>query len=95
MSVPFDFNFCSLVELGQFKILQINFFVSMDIFFFDKFIHFTYSGHFYPSEFTSKLFTDAGFEVVEIDYIYRSTVNKKEGIDVPRIFVQGKFRKKA
>ena len=42
----------------------------------------------------STLFAEAGFEIVENGYIHRSTVNKKEGIDVPRIFVQGKFRKK-
>ncbi|XP_058815699.1 tRNA N(3)-methylcytidine methyltransferase METTL6-like [Topomyia yanbarensis] len=39
------------------------------------------------------LFRKAGFEVVTNSYIYRRTVNPKENIDVPRIFVQGKFRK--
>uniref|UniRef100_G3MRN9 tRNA N(3)-methylcytidine methyltransferase n=1 Tax=Amblyomma maculatum TaxID=34609 RepID=G3MRN9_AMBMU len=39
------------------------------------------------------LFTDAGYEVVSNEYVCRETVNKKEGICVPRIFVQGKFRK--
>ena len=33
--------------------------------------------------------------VVEINnYVERRTVNKKEGLDVPRIFVQGKYRKR-
>jgi len=50
--------------------------------------------YFFSIEFTSKLFTEAGFEVVENDYIQRATINKKESIDVPRIFVQGKYRKK-
>lgn len=39
------------------------------------------------------LFREAGFEVVTNSYIHRRTVNPKEGIDVPRIFVQAKFRK--
>lgn len=41
----------------------------------------------------SALFRDEGFEVVVNSYIHRRTINPKEGIDVPRIFVQGKFRK--
>ena len=32
-------------------------------------------------------------QTLENDYAYRRTVNKKEGIDVPRIFVQAKFVK--
>lgn len=40
-----------------------------------------------------RLFLDAGYEVVSNEYVCRETVNKKEGICVPRIFVQGKFRK--
>uniref|UniRef100_T2M8X2 tRNA N(3)-methylcytidine methyltransferase n=1 Tax=Hydra vulgaris TaxID=6087 RepID=T2M8X2_HYDVU len=40
-----------------------------------------------------ELFTSCGYEVVENTYIHRRTINKKEGIDVPRIFVQGKFTK--
>ena len=35
----------------------------------------------------------AGFEVVSCHYVYRRTVNKKEGVDEPRVFVQGKFAK--
>lgn len=41
----------------------------------------------------SKLFTDVGFQVVTNDYVERRTINKKEQIDVPRNFVQGKFKK--
>lgn len=40
-----------------------------------------------------KLFQDGGFEVVSNTYVHRRTVNVKEGLDVPRVFVQGKFRK--
>ena len=35
---------------------------------------------------------EAGLEPISSSYIYRSTVNVKEGIDVPRIFVQGKYK---
>lgn len=45
------------------------------------------------SEYLNKLFTDAGYKVAECHYVQRRTVNKKEGIDVLRIFVQGKFVK--
>ena len=39
------------------------------------------------------IFHQSGFQTLENDYAYRRTVNKKEGIDVPRIFVQAKFVK--
>lgn len=46
--------------------------------------------------FTDKLdeiFEKAGFEAIERSYVERRTVNKKENIDVPRIFVQGRYKK--
>nr|XP_036234101.1 tRNA N(3)-methylcytidine methyltransferase METTL6 [Bactrocera oleae] len=43
----------------------------------------------------ASLFTDSErFEVVENSYVHRRTLNIKEGIDVPRIFLQSKFRKR-
>ena len=39
------------------------------------------------------LFEEAGFVVTSNDYISRQTVNKKEGLCVPRVFVQAKFTK--
>ncbi|XP_077521831.1 tRNA N(3)-cytidine methyltransferase METTL6 [Amblyomma americanum] len=48
---------------------------------------------YFSEEVLEKLFTDAGYEVLSNEYVCRQTVNKKEGICVPRIFVQGKFRK--
>lgn len=39
------------------------------------------------------LFESCGFETVSCSYIQRRTVNVKENIDVPRIFVQAKFKK--
>uniref|UniRef100_A0A1E1X4C2 tRNA N(3)-methylcytidine methyltransferase n=1 Tax=Amblyomma aureolatum TaxID=187763 RepID=A0A1E1X4C2_9ACAR len=48
---------------------------------------------YFSEQVLEKLFTGAGYEVVSNEYVCRETVNKKEGICVPRIFVQGKFRK--
>jgi hypothetical protein len=39
------------------------------------------------------MFVRAGFEILNNVYIHRRTINKKEDLDVPRIFVQGKFQK--
>ena len=39
------------------------------------------------------LFADVGLVAVKCDYVLRELVNKKEGISVPRVFVQGCFRK--
>ena len=41
-----------------------------------------------------ELFVDAGFEAVECRYVQRQTVNKKEDVSVPRVFVQAQFVKK-
>ncbi|PIK41263.1 putative methyltransferase-like protein 6, partial [Apostichopus japonicus] len=49
---------------------------------------------FFSLVFLAKLFSDAGFEVAANEYVLRETVNKKEGLCVPRVFVQGKFFKK-
>lgn len=49
--------------------------------------------YFFAVEQTKQLFEAAGFDIVSNEYIHRRTVNFKEGIDVPRIFLQGKYRK--
>ncbi|XP_076171950.1 tRNA N(3)-cytidine methyltransferase METTL6 isoform X2 [Ptiloglossa arizonensis] len=41
----------------------------------------------------SNLFESVGFKTLMCNYVQRRTVNLKEKIDVPRIFVQGKFEK--
>lgn len=41
----------------------------------------------------NSLMEEAGFEISSCNYVQRDTVNKKEGLCVPRIFVQGKFIK--
>ena len=50
--------------------------------------------YFFTLEEMEHLVDEAGFTVAVNEYVERSTVNKKEDIDVPRIFVQGKYRKK-
>ncbi|XP_077977996.1 tRNA N(3)-cytidine methyltransferase METTL6-like [Glandiceps talaboti] len=49
--------------------------------------------YYFSEEKLCKLFTDAGFDVVINEYVLRETVNKKEGLCVPRVFIQGKFVK--
>ncbi|XP_017777291.1 PREDICTED: methyltransferase-like protein 6 [Nicrophorus vespilloides] len=49
--------------------------------------------YYFSTDFVDNLFKKAGFEVISNSYVHRRTINKKENIDVPRIFVQGKFRK--
>ncbi|XP_073235653.1 tRNA N(3)-cytidine methyltransferase METTL6-like [Porites lutea] len=49
--------------------------------------------YYFSKDLVETLFHQAGFQTLENDYAYRRTVNKKEGIDVPRIFVQAKFVK--
>ncbi|OQR70179.1 methyltransferase protein 6-like [Tropilaelaps mercedesae] len=48
---------------------------------------------YFSEEATRGLFEKAGFSTKENSYVCRSTVNRKENIDVPRVFVQGKFVK--
>lgn len=47
--------------------------------------------YYFSTKFTEEIFHNAGFKTVECNYVHRRTVNVKEAIDVPRIFVQGKF----
>ncbi|KAJ6666490.1 hypothetical protein lerEdw1_020213 [Lerista edwardsae] len=49
--------------------------------------------YFFQDEFLAQLFLSVGFEQVANDYVLRETVNKKEGLCVPRVFLQSKFRK--
>lgn len=45
------------------------------------------------SDHLQQLAHSAGFKTISCDYVHRQTVNKKEGLSVPRIFVQAKFVK--
>ncbi|TKC46426.1 hypothetical protein EI555_015612, partial [Monodon monoceros] len=44
-------------------------------------------------DFLARLFMDTGYEEEVNEYVFRETVNKKEGLCVPRVFLQSKFRK--
>ena len=48
---------------------------------------------FTSAEKLAELVTEAGFKVTENRYVQKETVNKKEGLCVPRIFIQGRFIK--
>ncbi|XP_033836861.1 tRNA N(3)-methylcytidine methyltransferase METTL6 [Periophthalmus magnuspinnatus] len=49
--------------------------------------------YFFSKEFLAELFESAGFQFITNDYVLRKTVNKKEGLCVPRVFLQSKFTK--
>jgi len=49
--------------------------------------------YYFTLEYVSELVRECGLEVEDVRYVHKRTVNKKEGVDVPRIFVQGKFKK--
>lgn len=46
--------------------------------------------YYFSVKMVEEIFVKAGFKIVENNYIHRRTVNKKENIDVPRIFLQAK-----
>ncbi|XP_028835826.1 tRNA N(3)-cytidine methyltransferase METTL6 isoform X2 [Denticeps clupeoides] len=48
---------------------------------------------FFSREFLENLFRQVGYEPVVNEYVQRETVNKKEGLCVPRVFLQSKFRR--
>ncbi|XP_034477331.1 tRNA N(3)-methylcytidine methyltransferase METTL6 [Drosophila innubila] len=50
--------------------------------------------YYFAEQELAQLFSRNGFDVVTNNYVHRRTLNLKEGIDVPRIFLQGKFRKR-
>jgi len=47
-----------------------------------------------PSDALQDLFEANGFETESCVYVVKRTTNRKTGVDVPRIFVQGKFVRK-
>ncbi|CAG9766494.1 unnamed protein product [Ceutorhynchus assimilis] len=49
--------------------------------------------YFFSTESIKEIFERVGLKVVVNDYMHRRTVNKKENVDVPRIFVQVKAEK--
>ncbi|KAL3276992.1 hypothetical protein HHI36_012352 [Cryptolaemus montrouzieri] len=49
--------------------------------------------YYFSTEIMEDLFIKAGFEIASNCYIHRRTINKKENVDVPRIFLQSKVMK--
>lgn len=49
--------------------------------------------YYFSTEEIEQIFTSVGFKMITCSYVQRRTVNQKEQIDVPRIFVQAKFKK--
>lgn len=54
---------------------------------------FYFRTYYFSEKEVSNLFQSVGFKVLTCNYVQRRTINFKEKIDVPRIFVQGKFAK--
>ncbi|XP_048413757.1 tRNA N(3)-methylcytidine methyltransferase METTL6 isoform X3 [Stegostoma tigrinum] len=48
---------------------------------------------FFSDEYMAQLLAAAEYEVLVNEYVFRETVNKKEGLCVPRVFLQCKFKK--
>lgn len=44
-------------------------------------------------EFTAKLWGEMGFALDENDYCQRVVTNRKQQVDLNRLFLQGKYRK--
>lgn len=53
----------------------------------------SFRSYYFSVEQVARLFESVGFETLDCTYIQRRTINLKENIDVPRIFVQAKFKK--
>ena len=49
--------------------------------------------YFFSIEHLRKLLVDCQFHIDDLIYVFKETVNIKEEICVPRVFIQGKFRK--
>lgn len=49
--------------------------------------------YYFSLEILESIFRSAGFDVITNVYMLREIVNRKKNLQVPRIFVQGKFRK--
>jgi methyltransferase-like protein 6 len=49
--------------------------------------------YFFSTEYLKTLLIENHFHIDELSYIFKETVNIKEDICVPRVFVQGKFKK--
>jgi hypothetical protein len=53
----------------------------------------TFAVHARLPEFTSELWREGGFALEENDYCQRVVTNRKQQVDLNRLFLQGKYRK--
>lgn len=51
--------------------------------------------YYFSKETMEELANDSGLEAINLEYVARETVNMKEGLTVPRIFLQGRFRQRS
>eukprot|EP00050_Salpingoeca_kvevrii_P004347 m.251786 g.251786 ORF g.251786 m.251786 type:complete len:292 (-) comp10978_c0_seq2:73-948(-) len=51
--------------------------------------------YFFSKEETESAFAEAGFRTDRLAYVARETVNRKEGLNAPRVFLQGQFERVA
>lgn len=49
--------------------------------------------YYFSLDYLEKLFMGTGFEIVTSTYIHKKTINRKENVCVPRVFVQSKIRR--
>ena len=49
--------------------------------------------YYFRTEELAALFAEAGFEAVDCIYVRKETSNRAKGLTVPRVFVQGRFRR--
>ncbi len=49
--------------------------------------------YFFSIEYLTNLLNQCQFNIDELSYVLKETVNIKEDICVPRVFIQGKFKK--
>lgn len=50
--------------------------------------------YFFSIEYLTNLLNQCEYQIDELSYVLKETVNIKEDICVPRVFIQGKFSKK-
>ncbi|KHJ47067.1 methyltransferase domain protein [Trichuris suis] len=72
-------------RFGDHQKLEENFYVRQD----------GTRSYFFTKEVLSKAFVNNGFCEASITYLHRETVNRKDNISVPRLFIQAKFKKVA
>ena len=49
--------------------------------------------YFFEKKFMESIISKSGYEIISNDYVFRETNNKKEDVHVPRVFLQGKYKK--